>query len=104
MDGLVGLDYPEAPEVPDCPDIPDVPGYPGYPGLPVLPEFLDCSGSSGVSGLVYAFVLSENLIVSPPPGVVSARHVPPYTVTAFFTMASPRPVPPSLRERPLSTR
>ena len=33
MDGLVGLDYPEAP---DCPD---VPGYPGYLGLPVLPEF-----------------------------------------------------------------
>ena len=92
MDGLVGLDYPEAPEVP---------GYPGYPGLSGASG---ASGVSGCSGLVYAFVLSENLIVSPPPGVVSARHVPPYTVTAFFTMASPRPVPPSLRERPLSTR
>ena len=92
MDGLVGLDYPEAPEVP---------GYPGYPGLSGASG---ASGVSGCSGLVYAFVLSENLIVSPPPGVVSARHVPPYTGTAFFTMASPRPVPPSLRERPLSTR
>ena len=39
MDGLVGLDYPEAPEVPDCPDVPDVPGYPVLPVLPVLPEF-----------------------------------------------------------------
>ena len=90
------LDYPEAPDCPDCPDVPDVPGYPGLPVLPEFPEF--------PVNLVYAFVLSENLIVSPPPGVVSARHVPPYTVTAFFTMASPRPVPPSLRERPLSTR
>ena len=102
MDGLVGLDYPEAPEAPDCPDVPGYPGCPGYPGLPVLPEFLEFPEFP--VNLVYAFVLSENLIVSPPPGVVSARHVPPYTVTAFFTMASPRPVPPSLRERPLSTR
>ena len=39
MDGLVGLDYPEAPEAPDCPDVPGYPGYPDYPGLPVLPEF-----------------------------------------------------------------
>ena len=36
MDGLVGLDYPEAPDVPE---VPDCPGYPGLPGLPVLPEF-----------------------------------------------------------------
>ena len=36
MDGLVGLDYPEAP---DCPDVPGYPGLPGLPVLPVLPEF-----------------------------------------------------------------
>ena len=39
MDGLVGLDYPEAPEAPDCPDCPDCPDVPGYPDYPVLPEF-----------------------------------------------------------------
>jgi hypothetical protein len=43
-------------------------------------------------------------MVNPPPGVVRAVIVPPCAVTAFFTMASPRPVPPIFRERPLSTR
>ena len=45
-----------------------------------------------------------NLMVSPPPGVVSAVVEPSWAATAFFTMARPRPVPPSLRERPLSMR
>ena len=35
---------------------------------------------------------------------VLADMFPPWRITAFLTMASPNPVPPSLRERPLSTR
>ena len=41
---------------------------------------------------------------SPPFGMFLAKMVPPWNNTAFFTMASPRPVPPNFRERPLSTR
>ena len=41
---------------------------------------------------------------SPPFGMFLAKIVPPWNNTAFFTMASPRPVPPNFRERPLSTR
>lgn len=41
---------------------------------------------------------------SPPFGMFLAKMVPPWNNTAFFTMASPKPVPPSFRERPLSTR
>ena len=33
-----------------------------------------------------------------------AEMVPPWMITEFFTIANPNPVPPSLRERPLSTR
>ena len=47
---------------------------------------------------------SVNLTVSPPPCVGSAVMVPPRATTVFLTMARPRPVPPSLRDRPLSTR
>ena len=41
---------------------------------------------------------------SPPFGMFLAKMVPPWNNTAFFTMASPKPVPPNFRERPLSTR
>ena len=41
---------------------------------------------------------------SPPVEAMRAKMVPPWKMMAFFTMASPRPVPPSLRERPLSMR
>ena len=41
--------------------------------------------------------------LSPPPSAVSAVIVPPCSITAFLTMASPSPVPPFLRLLPLST-
>ena len=40
----------------------------------------------------YSFV-SENLIVSPPPGVGSAHAFPPCATAAFFTIARPSPLP-----------
>ncbi len=45
--------------------------------------------------------LNEN--TSPPLGLFFTRMEPWWRSTAFFTMASPRPVPPILRLRPLST-
>ena len=41
---------------------------------------------------------------SPPPSRLLTRMLPRWRMTAFLTMASPRPVPPSDRLRPLSTR
>ena len=41
---------------------------------------------------------------SPPPSRLLTRMLPRWRMTAFLTMASPRPVPPSDRFRPLSTR
>ena len=41
---------------------------------------------------------------NPPSTERRADMVPPCNATAFFTIASPKPVPPSLRLRPLSTR
>lgn len=58
-----------------------------------------------VTKVIFYFSLaSVNTNSSPPPCLFLAEMVPPCIRTAFFTMASPRPVPPSLRERPLSTR
>ena len=42
--------------------------------------------------------------VDPFPGVDSIRSSPPLRLRTCFTMASPSPVPPVSRERPLSTR
>ena len=52
---------------------------------------------------VFFHLASENSNFSPPFLAFSAFMVPPCSSTAFFTMASPSPVPPSLRLRPLST-
>ena len=41
---------------------------------------------------------------SPPPSRLLTRMLPRWRMTAFLTMASPSPVPPSDRLRPLSTR
>jgi uncharacterized lipoprotein YddW (UPF0748 family) len=42
---------------------------------------------------------------SKPPSTLLCTSIwPPWIKTAFFTMESPSPVPPILRERPLSTR
>ena len=42
---------------------------------------------------------------SSPSGIrFSTETMPPCIATAFLTMARPRPVPPALRDRPLSTR
>ena len=41
---------------------------------------------------------------SPPSSRLRTEIVPPWNATALRTIASPSPVPPSLRERPLSTR
>ena len=41
---------------------------------------------------------------SPPPSWLLTRMLPRWRMTAFLTMASPSPVPPSDRLRPLSTR
>ena len=41
---------------------------------------------------------------SPPPSRLLTRMLPRWRMTAFLTMASPRPVPPSDWLRPLSTR
>ena len=41
---------------------------------------------------------------SPPPSRALTRMLPRWRMTAFLTMASPSPVPPSERLRPLSTR
>ena len=50
------------------------------------------------------FFCRVNTNSSPPLGLFLAKMVPPWKRTAFLTMASPSPVPPNLRERPLSTR
>ena len=42
--------------------------------------------------------------VDPLPGVDSMARVPPLWRRMCLTIASPRPVPPVARERPLSTR
>ena len=47
---------------------------------------------------------SSAQILVPRPTVLSARTRPPCPSTRCFTIASPRPVPPSERERPASTR
>ena len=41
---------------------------------------------------------------APLPASLSTPTVPPISSTRCFTIASPRPVPPSSRERPASTR
>lgn len=50
----------------------------------------------------YFLSVKEN--VRPPPSLLCTAMVPPCSWTAFFTMASPRPVPPRERLRPLSMR
>lgn len=41
---------------------------------------------------------------NPPSGLLATVIVPPCTLTEFFTIASPSPVPPIFRLRPLSMR
>ena len=41
---------------------------------------------------------------APPPGLLAADAVPPWATAMARTMASPRPVPPSSRDRPVSGR
>ena len=53
-------------------------------------------------GILYFSRVNSNL--RPPSGRLEAVMLPPWNITACFTIASPRPVPPLLRERPLSTR
>lgn len=51
-----------------------------------------------------AYFLRVNSKRNPPVMLFPTLIVPPCSSTEFFTMASPRPVPPILRLRPLSTR
>ena len=46
---------------------------------------------------IFAHFLRVNSNLRPPSGKLLTRIVPPCRRTAFFTMASPRPVPPILR-------
>lgn len=57
-----------------------------------------------VFSITYHYFLMVNSNFNPPSGRLAARMVPPCSNTEFFTMASPSPVPPILRLRPLSTR
>ena len=50
----------------------------------------------------YFFNINSNR--KPPVGRLVTDIVPPWNITACFTIASPSPVPPNCRERPLSTR
>lgn len=67
--------------------------------METMKENMVCMGSGG-----YFSFASVNTNSSPPPWLFLAEMLPPWIITAFFTIASPNPVPPSLRERPLSTR
>lgn len=51
---------------------------------------------------IYFLIVNSNF--KPPSGKLFTRMVPPCSSTAFFTMASPSPVPPIFRLLPLSTR
>ena len=53
---------------------------------------------------VFYSLAREKSNCSPPPSRLLTRMLPRWRMTAFLTMASPRPVPPSDRLRPLSTR
>ena len=53
---------------------------------------------------VFYSLAKEKSNCSPPPLRLLTRMLPRWRMTAFLTMASPRPVPPSDRLRPLSTR
>lgn len=56
-----------------------------------------CTSFSSIIG-------SRTSNTDPFPGPLLTDTVPPWSRTAFFTMASPNPVPPSCRLRDLSTR
>jgi len=53
---------------------------------------------------VFYSLAKEKSNCSPPPSRLLTRMLPRWRMTAFLTMARPRPVPPSDRLRPLSTR
>ena len=65
-----------------------------------------CTCCLVVSLLTFVFysLAREKSNCSPPPSRLLTRMLPRWRMTAFLTMASPRPVPPSDRLRPLSTR
>ncbi len=77
-----------------------------------LPHFLlrllakRCTCCLVVSLLTFVFysLAREKSNCSPPPSRGLTRMLPRWRMTAFLTMASPSPVPPSDRLRPLSTR
>lgn len=69
------------------------------PGRQVYYEF-----SFFVVSVALCFFFSIKINSSPPSATCFACTVPPWKMMAFFTMASPRPVPPIFRLRPLSTR
>ena len=54
--------------------------------------------------LCFYSLAREKSNCSPPPSRLLTRMLPRWRMTAFLTMASPSPVPPSDRLRPLSTR
>ena len=62
------------------------------------------SARAGHADVTVAGSGSSAQIVVPRPTVLSARTRPPCPSTRCLTMARPRPVPPSDRERPASTR
>ena len=78
--------------------------------LPLLPpppprEALYLLFSCFPADLCFFYSLArEKSNCSPPPSRLLTRMLPRWRMTAFLTMASPSPVPPSDRLRPLSTR
>lgn len=53
---------------------------------------------------LFFYFFNVKVKTSPPSSAFLTLIVPPCSSIAFFTMASPSPVPPILRLRPLSTR
>ena len=77
------------------------------PSLPPPPprEALYLLFSCFPADLCFFYSLArEKSNCSPPPSRLLTRMLPRWRMTAFLTMASPSPVPPSDRLRPLSTR
>ena len=71
---------------------------------PILPKAFSGSVQKDYPWLLFFFSVKMNSSPCPTLPVGRALMFPPWNNTAFFTMANPRPVPPNLRLRPLSTR
>jgi hypothetical protein len=71
---------------------------------PVLCEFLDRQNLDNSCPEIHPAAGKVTVKVEPLPGVLWMSSRPRWRLTTCFTMARPRPVPPSWRERAVSTR